>query len=344
MGLHAPTGGPSSAYGGATGTQTQDTSSIHNFSATHQTGASSAHDAQAAHSQNHSAYPLAHNSAYTAQPAPVQSALGAHYQTEAAAVGNVDVQALLDSLTPSATNAPSGHYASQLPSQSAQPQGSASASLPQPASNLPPRPPAQDRPATHPNYDPSDDIRSYHPGGQMPSNTQQRGNGPLQTPTVGAQQPLAMAAQASPAPGTGQAQPQRSSSPGDDEDIRWGPEVNRLYEAFLDQERKFVTEGQWDQFPMGSRLFIGEHLLNPGLKLHLTCIGNLPTEKVTKRDIFHRFYRHGKLAQISIKQAYGFVQFLDSESCRRALDTEQGQAVRGRKMRKRLQFLSQNSI
>lgn len=54
---------------------------------------------------------------------------------------------------------------------------------------------------------------------------------------------------------------------------------------------------------------------------------------MTKRDIFHRFYRHGKLAQISIKQAYGFVQFLDSESCRRALDTEQGQAVRGRKMR-----------
>ncbi len=62
-------------------------------------------------------------------------------------------------------------------------------------------------------------------------------------------------------------------------------------------------------------------------------LGNLPTEKVTKRDIFHRFYRHGKLAQISIKQAYGFVQFLDSESCRRALDAEQGQAVRGRKMR-----------
>ena len=62
--------------------------------------------------------------------------------------------------------------------------------------------------------------------------------------------------------------------------------------------------------------------------------GNLPTEKVTKRDIFHRFYRHGRLAQISIKQAYGFVQFLDSESCRRALDAEQGQAVRGRKMRK----------
>lgn len=313
---HAPTGGPSSAFGGATGTQTQDTSTIQNYSAPHQAGASSAHDAQAAPSQNHSAYPLAHNSAYTAQPAPVQSAQGAHYQTEATAGGNVDVQALLDSLTPSAHNAPSGLYASQLPSQSVQPQGSASASLPQPATNLPPRPPAQDKPATHPNYDPNDDIRSYHPGAQMPPNTQQRGNGPMPAPNVGGQQNLAPTGQASPAPGTGQAQPQRSSSPGDDEDIRWGPEVNRLYEAFLDQERKFVTEGQWDQFPMGSRLFIG----------------NLPTEKVTKRDIFHRFYRHGRLAQISIKQAYGFVQFLDSESCRRALDTEQGQAVRGRKM------------
>jgi hypothetical protein len=64
-----------------------------------------------------------------------------------------------------------------------------------------------------------------------------------------------------------------------------------------------------------------------------TVLGNLPTEKVTKRDIFHRFYRHGRLAQISIKQAYGFVQFLDCESCRRALDAEQGQAVRGKKMR-----------
>ncbi|KAF3005127.1 hypothetical protein E8E13_010277 [Curvularia kusanoi] len=309
-GSGAPTGGPSSAYG-AVGTQSQDTSSIQNYAAPHHTAT---HDA---HTQNHPAHPLAHNNAFPAQPAPVQSAPGAYYQTEAAAVSNsnVDVQALLDSLTPSANHAPSGNYASQFSAQSAQGSASASASLPQPASNLPPRPPAQEKPVTHPNYDPSDDIRSYHPGSQMPSNTQQRSGQP-QTTGVGGQQASAGGAHMSLAPGAGQAQLQRSSSPGDDEDIRWGPETNRLYEAFLDQERKFVTEGQWDQFPMGSRLFIG----------------NLPTEKVTKRDIFHRFYRHGRLAQISIKQAYGFVQFLDAESCRRALDTEQGQAVRGRKM------------
>ncbi len=61
--------------------------------------------------------------------------------------------------------------------------------------------------------------------------------------------------------------------------------------------------------------------------------GNLPTEKVTKRDIFHLFHKHGKLAQISIKQAYGFVQFLDSGACQRALQIEQGVQIRGRKMR-----------
>ena len=255
-GSGASTGGPSSAYGGAVGsqmqtqTQTQDTSSIQNYAAPHHTGAPANHDAQPQSLPYHTQYP--------AQPAPFQSAQPAHYQTEAAAA-SVDVQALLDSLTPSATHAPSGNYASQMSAQSAQPQGSAAASLPQPASNLPPRPPAQEKPVTHPNYDPSDDIRSYHPGSQMPSNTPQRAG----QSQPGGQQPSPTGAHISLAPGSSQAQPQRSTSPGDDEDIRWGPETNRLYEAFLDQERKFVTEGQWDQFPMGSRLFIGEH--------HCTC-------------------------------------------------------------------------
>lgn len=62
-------------------------------------------------------------------------------------------------------------------------------------------------------------------------------------------------------------------------------------------------------------------------------IGNLPTEKVTKRDLFHVFHKHGKLAQISIKQAYGFVQFLEAASCYAALAAEQGEIIRGRKIR-----------
>ena len=63
-------------------------------------------------------------------------------------------------------------------------------------------------------------------------------------------------------------------------------------------------------------------------------IGNLPSEQVTKQDLFYAFYKYGRLAQISIKQAYGFVQFHDVAACHNALKHEQGAEIRGRKMRK----------
>ena len=71
--------------------------------------------------------------------------------------------------------------------------------------------------------------------------------------------------------------------------------------------------------------------------------GNLPTEVVTKRDIFHVFHRFGRLAQISIKQAYGFVQFMDQSACMAALQAEQGGKIKDRSMRKETQayFLAQ---
>ncbi|KAI1608639.1 hypothetical protein EDD36DRAFT_447435 [Exophiala viscosa] len=96
----------------------------------------------------------------------------------------------------------------------------------------------------------------------------------------------------------------------------WTPRTQTLYDQFLEDERRYVTEGIWDKFPHGSRLFVG----------------NLPSEKVTKRDLFHTFHRHGRLAQISIKQAYGFVQYLEAASCSAALAAEQGVEIRGRKV------------
>ncbi|KAJ5095573.1 hypothetical protein NUU61_004929 [Penicillium alfredii] len=98
---------------------------------------------------------------------------------------------------------------------------------------------------------------------------------------------------------------------GTDDDSPWAPEVQRKYDEFLHNERIYVTEGLWDRFPMGSRLFVG----------------NLPTERVTKRDMFHIFHQYGKLAQISIKQAYGFIQFLEAGSCHAALQAEQGALI-----------------
>lgn len=64
-----------------------------------------------------------------------------------------------------------------------------------------------------------------------------------------------------------------------------------------------------------------------------TILGNLFTEKVSKRDIFYIFQRYGRLAQISMKSAYGFVQYHDAGSCMRALESEQGIEIRGRKIR-----------
>lgn len=53
-------------------------------------------------------------------------------------------------------------------------------------------------------------------------------------------------------------QPIRVSKPGD-EDQPWGPEVQKKYDEFLHDERVYVTEGLWDRFPVGSRLFVGQY-------------------------------------------------------------------------------------
>ncbi|KAI5212968.1 hypothetical protein AUEXF2481DRAFT_31257 [Aureobasidium subglaciale EXF-2481] len=102
----------------------------------------------------------------------------------------------------------------------------------------------------------------------------------------------------------------------DEDDQPWTPETQHRYDNFLTEERKYVTEGNWEQFPYGSRLFVG----------------NLSSERVTKRDIFHVFHKYGDLAQISIKQAYGFVQFLESKGCSKAISAEQGKTIRGKKI------------
>lgn len=225
------------------------------------------------------------------------------------------------------------------------------------AAGLPPRPPPQEKPSIHPNYSPNESIRSYHQLPAANTNTPQQQSlpGPGNPSILTANSALPPLPVQTGAPGTTPAsalppppslstyqqvppiintqtsptiQSIRENSAidtpasklgsidGEEEDIRWGPEIQRKYDDFLHEERIYVTEGVWDRFPPGSRLFVG----------------NLPTEKVTKRDLFHIFHRHGKLAQISIKQAYGFVQFLDAGACYQALDREQGVAIRGRKI------------
>ncbi|CBF76287.1 hypothetical protein AN5009.2 [Aspergillus nidulans FGSC A4] len=276
-----------------------------------------------------------------------QGRLDAEGKLEGNSAGNgVDFQNLLDNLPSSSTSAPALTVSTTAMAADHASSQAAADEAHQSSLGLPPRPPPQEKPSIHPNYNPTVDIRSYHqlpahnastssnPYAAQPSNYQSNVGvpslaagapgtsstaGTLPPPPVASfQQPSTSPAenQEPPAPATQKngrvdRQPLRS-----DDDAPWGPEVQKKYDAFLHDERVYVTEGLWDRFPYGSRLFVG----------------NLPTERVTKRDLFHIFHSYGKLAQISIKQAYGFIQFLEASSCKRALEGEQGAIVRGRKV------------
>ncbi|KAK9464433.1 hypothetical protein V1512DRAFT_213262 [Lipomyces arxii] len=93
-------------------------------------------------------------------------------------------------------------------------------------------------------------------------------------------------------------------------------EKEEEFQEFQKRESDNTARGEWERFPAGSRMFIG----------------NLPTDVVNKRNVFQLFSSYGDLAQISLKQAYGFVQFLKAEDCSNAINGEQGTVIQGRKI------------
>ena len=166
------------------------------------------------------------------------------------------------------------------------------AAIPLPA-GLPPRPPPQEKPAIHPNYTPGEDIRSYHyPQTQtstahksytsQPSNSYRPGQAfanPASGAAVGANglPPPPLATFQQPPPKDSQSQrsplsPQNQDRDGQgrngeksaltidqtEDEVPWAPEVEKRYAEFLVDEAVYVTEGLWDRFPPGSRLFVGE--------------------------------------------------------------------------------------
>lgn len=307
--------------------------------------------------------------AYPSDPNPVDTAsteepTNAASPSQKKSAGNgesteVNYQALLDNIVspqeseaPAASNAPA--IVSQ-PSENADTPTSSSATLPStnlatPA-GLPPRPPPQEKPAIHPNYTPGQDISAYHyppahhanpQAHQNPAPNNGYRNSQYPTPNVMSPSVAALGSNGLPPPPMASFQQQtrpveqpeggRSSftkqqeeavrsgtnpERGSREDEKpWPREIQQKYDQFLRDEEVYTKEGAWDKFPRDSRLFVG----------------NLPSEIVTKRDIFHIFHRFGRLAQISIKQAYGFVQFMDKEACEAALHSEQGGKIKDRNM------------
>ncbi|KAF5660736.1 RNA-binding protein [Fusarium heterosporum] len=111
-------------------------------------------------------------------------------------------------------------------------------------------------------------------------------------------------------------------------------EYQRQWDQFLADERQYMSEAKWDRFPEGSRIFIGTRSASGASKngAHIFSTGNLSSDKVSKRDVFNLFHRFGRLAQISLKSAYGFVQYHSIDEGHRAITNLQGIEIKGRRI------------
>lgn len=233
----------------------------------------------------------------------------------------IDYQSLLDTISQSASTAPAADSVSAPTTASAQ--DPATHNLPI-VPGLPPKPPAQEHgpenafPTYAQSINDSQAVQNLYQPPEVPHippfDAQQ-----IPVPNYLGQAPGLNFSQSSPTisnTGSGSFRPPEPVRSADLPERKMSPVTQAKYDQFLEDERRYVTEGIWDKFPLGSRLFVG----------------NLPSEKVTKRDLFFTFHKHGRLAQISIKQAYGFVQYLEASSCAAALASEQGVEIRGRKV------------
>ncbi|KAG7103248.1 putative RNA-binding protein C3H8.09c like [Verticillium longisporum] len=179
---------------------------------------------------------------------------------------------------------------------------------PSKSASLPPKPPVTDG-ASLVLANP-DDIHLLHQPHVMP-------NHPTHYATAGATGNFADAAHFQPALApTSINAPPRPSSADFNKPPNEATDPNSLWEAFNADERKYMAEARWDKFPEGSRIFIG----------------NLSSERVSKRDVFNIFRQYGPLAQISLKSAYGFVQYHTMDDAQGAMQNLQGAEVKGRKI------------
>lgn len=154
----------------------------------------------------------------------------------------------------------------------------------QSATGLPPRPPPQENKSTQPNYAASDGINLFHNAHNQPmngtadyqsnyheSNEPQPGVVPVNAPGTKSgpndlpPPPIATFQQSAHSPNAIQSTEHRFDDPNlkslasdGQEESPWGPEVQREYDEFLHNERIYVTEGVWDRFPAGARLFVGK--------------------------------------------------------------------------------------
>lgn len=244
----------------------------------------------------------------------------------------VDISQLVASLTaqysdPSKLPSPSNFASVESPAQNSQPP----AALP-PSASLPPRPPQPDvQPQAHP--------AQHHPTGSNPGYPSNNAGAPSTSaqPPVTSGYPAHLSntyAATHDVPPS--AQPYDQPTYPTPSYAAQGNQYQQAWDQFVADERQYMSEAKWDRFPEGSRIFIGTRSASGAAKdgAHIFSTGNLSSDKVSKRDVFDMFYRFGRLAQISLKSAYGFVQYHTPDEGQRAIDAMEGAEVKGRRIRK----------
>jgi nuclear polyadenylated RNA-binding protein 3 len=81
-----------------------------------------------------------------------------------------------------------------------------------------------------------------------------------------------------------------------------------------------ISDAEFQALPSGSRLFLG----------------NLSTHSTSRKELFDIFSPYGEILQISIKNSFGFVQYDNVESVKKAIEKENGRILHGLKLGKYL--------
>ncbi|RYO75334.1 hypothetical protein DL764_010504 [Monosporascus ibericus] len=231
----------------------------------------------------------------------------------------IDIQALVDTITANA--------AKEDASQTTAPHAAVTVAATTPSSSLPPRPPIPQQAAQ--SHVSADDSRAYQPGfpptipaalphsiPAAPGTAYPAGAPGTTSDSHGALPPPPSASMNAPpsfAPPASHIGPTYSTVMGGQPQAST---PSQQWETFQEDERRYVSEAKWDRFPENSRLFIG----------------NLSSERVSKKEVFDIFSPYGRLAQISLKQAYGFVQYHTVQEGQAAMNNLQGIEIKGRKV------------
>ncbi|KAI1469144.1 uncharacterized protein F4812DRAFT_320364 [Daldinia caldariorum] len=250
-------------------------------------------------------------------PQPPSAAPAEEDRPSNAANDRLDIQNLVDKII--------GNASVGDASQTAAPQSSANIPAPPQAVSLPPRPPMPQLPA-QPYVHPDDSLNyqsglSYHNANTLSSLSPPPGAYSARAPGTALESHNNLPPSPASALNALSSYLFPVSQFNHPSAVSTGPpsqasDQHQRWESFLQEERRYVSEAKWDRFPEGSRLFIG----------------NLSSDRVSKKEVFDIFCKYGRLAQISLKQAYGFVQYHTLAEGQAAMDHLQGIEVKGRKI------------